>query len=354
MNRQRSGRPSAPRLLGASALHRTILLPILLILLSLPVTGPSLAADLHAVVVIDTGDQNIGTMVHKDMNLMDRELAQIASLTGMTLRKTVLEGANFKLNRITGAIEGLSVSRNDVIVFYYSGHGFRTQNKQYKWPYFWFHNNEPLDFAWVIQALQAKGARLVLALTDACNNVVNVQVREEQKGIGATADKAVNGYKELFLRYKGWVAGASSIPGETSTATGSGSLFTISFLSALRHQIAQPTPDWKPLMDSAAGQRLTHRGSNGKVYSQQPFYKMNASRIAVAANPPATQPPATQPPATQPPAVTPPQPPAPTVQYPTAGTQPPAPPPPVTPPPAVQPPPQQPSGFPQGQWVPIN
>ena len=320
--------------------------------------GPVFAATLHAIFVIDTDDKNIGSMVARDLNIVGDEVQRIAQATGLTLNDRVYKGGDFTIENVKNAVNSMSAGPDDVIFFYYSGHGFRTPPKKSDWPYFYFHSERAIDFGWVAETLANKGARLAISLVDACNNVVNVQVREEQKGMGVSADKAANGYKELFLGYKGWVAGASSIPGETSTATGSGSLFTISFLSALRHQIAQPTPAWKPLMDSAAGQRLTHRGSNGKVYSQQPFYKMSASRITVAANPPATQPPATQPPATQPPAVTPPQPPAPTVQYPTAGTQPPAPPPPVTPPtpqpPAVQPPAQQPSGFPQGQWVPIN
>ncbi len=315
--------------------------------------APALAATLHAIFVIDTNDKNIGSMVARDLGIVGDEIQRIAQATGLTLKDRVYKGGDFTIDNVKNAVNSLSAGPDDVIFFYYSGHGFRTPPKKSDWPYFYFHSERAIDFGWVAETLSAKGARLAISLVDACNNVVNVQVREEQKGIGATADKAVNGYKELFLRHKGWVAGASSIPGETSTATASGSLFTISFLSALRHEIAGPTPSWKPLMDSAAGKRLTHRGSNGKVYSQQPFYKMNANRIVVAANPPATQPPAPQPPATQPPAVQPPQPPAPTVQFPTAGTQPPATQPPVPQPPAAQPP-QQPPGFPQGQWVPIN
>ena len=286
---------------------------------------PAVAATLHAIFVIDTDDKDIGQMVARDLGIVGDEIQRIAQATGLTLVDQVYKGRDFTIENVKGAVNSVVPGPDDVVFFYYSGHGFRTPPKKSDWPYFYFHSDRAIDFGWVADTLRNKGARLAISLVDACNNVVNVQVREQQKGIPASASKAANGYKELFLGYQGFVAAASSIPGETSTATSSGSLFTISFLKALRSEIAQSQPAWKSLMQIAAGSRLQHQSTSGKIMSQQPFYAMQATRIA-AVTPPTPRP------------QIPPQPPAPTVQFPPQ--QPPA-----------QQPPQQ---LPQGQWVPIN
>lgn len=307
---------------------------------------PASAATLHAIFVIDTDDKSIGGMVARDLGIVGDEVQRIAQATGLTLADRVYKGRDFTIDNVKNAVNSVAPGPDDVVFFYYSGHGFRTPPKKSDWPYFFFHSERTIDFGWVADTLRNKGARLAISLVDACNNVVNVQVREEQKGIPATASKAAAGYKELFLGYKGFVTAASSIPGETSTATGSGSLFTLSFLKALRSEIAQARPGWKSLMENAAGSRLQHQSTSGRVLSQQPFYAMQATRLA-AATPPQ------QPPQTPPSAVRPPQPPAPTVQFPGGTPQPGATTPPTQPPVAQQPvqPPQQ---LPPGQWVPIN
>ncbi|MBL6927977.1 MAG: caspase family protein [Rhodospirillales bacterium] len=296
------------------------------VLLALSVTAPAGAATLHAIFVIDTDDKSIGQMVARDLSVVGDEIQRVAQATGMTLSDRVFKGRDFTIDNVKNAVNSVAPGPDDVVFFYYSGHGFRTPPKKSDWPYFYFHSDRVIDFGWVADTLRNKGARLAISLVDACNNVVNVQVREEQKGIPASASKAAAGYKELFLRYRGYVNGASSIPGETSTATGSGSLFTLSFLKALRGEIAQAQPTWKSLMDNAAGSRLTRTSANGQTMSQQPFYAMQATRVADA-TPRVARP------------VIPPQPPAPTVQFPGA-----------TQPPAVQPPQQ----IPQGQWTPIT
>ena len=301
-----------------------------IVMLAVFLATPAGAANLHAIFVIDTDDKNIGQMVARDLGIIGDEVQRIAQATGLTLVDRVYKGRDFTIENVKGAVNSVAPGPDDVVFFYYSGHGFRTPPKKSDWPYFFFHSDRAIDFGWVADTLRSKGARLAISLVDACNNVVNVNVREEQKGIPASASNAAAGYKELFLGYKGYVTGASSIPGETSTATGSGSLFTLSFLKALRNEVAQGQPGWKSLMDNAAGSRLTRQSANGKIMSQQPFYRMQASRVASTT----TQRP--------PPPQTPPRPPAPTVQFP-------------RPQPPAQPPAQQPAQqFPQGQWVPIN
>ncbi len=293
----------------------------------------TLAATLHALLVIDTDDQNIGRMVARDLAIMGDEVQRIAQATGLTLSDRVYKGRDFTRKNAMDAVRSMAPGGDDVVLFYYSGHGFRTKKKNTRWPYLYFHNKppDPVDFGWVVDELSGKGARLTIVLTDSCNNVVNVQIRETQKALPRDATKAAAGYRELFLNYRGIIAAASSIPGETSTATSSGSLFTLSFLKAVRGEVAQPRPTWESLMRKGAGSRLNHQSSNGQVMTQMPFYTMRMKRIATTTTS-RTPPPVTA------------RPPAPTVRTPAPAVQP--------PPPAVQPPP--PPTQPSGGWQVIN
>ncbi len=283
------------------------------------------AADLHAIFVIDTDDGNIGTMVAKDLRIMGGEIQAVAQAAGLTLKDRVYAGSDFTIDNVKNAVNSIQAGPDDVVFFYYSGHGFRTPTKQGRWPYFYFHSNNTIDFGWVADTLKSKGARLAISLVDACNNVVNVQVRELQKAAGGSTE----GYRRLFTEYKGFVTGASSIPGETSIATSNGSLFTISFIKSLQNETQQSNPSWETVMQNGAGKRLTSGSS-----SQQPFYEMQVTAVGSNAG---TQTSGTADP------VRPPQPPAPTVQQPSA-------PPPATasnPPasaPASAPPPRQSGG----------
>lgn len=307
---------------------------------TLAAQGPLSAADMHAIFVIDTNDSNIGTMVAKDLGIMGREVQAIAQAAGLTLKDRVYAGGDFTIENVKSAVQSAKPGPDDVMFFYYSGHGFRTQPKQSRWPYLYFHSERTIDFGWVAETLRSKGARLTISLVDACNNVVNVQVREEQSG----AAKAAQGYQELFLRSKGFVTGASSIPGETSIATANGSLFTLSWLKALQQEVGQSSPSWDNIMKGAAGKRLA-AGSG----SQQPFFEMQVARATAAATPPtaSTTPPSTGATATP---VSPPAPPTATVTPPSTASTPPqttAPPQtPAAPPPstttASPPPPPQP------------
>ena len=246
--------------------------------------GASSGADkLHVIFAIATNEpEPFAGMVETDLKLMDDEIELIAFHTGLSLNKKVFKGKDFTQPIVAGALRNLSAGPNDVILFYYSGHGFRTKKKRSKWSYHHFPDNKPMDFAWVIQTLKGKGARLTIALTDACNNVVNIKVKQDQSMRIMAKSNLARGYKTLFLESKGHVSAPSSIPGEVSTATASGSLFTLSFLKALKNEVVKAAPSWKSLMAEGAGKRLFFRNK----YKHTPYYEMNVARVRTQSSPP--------------------------------------------------------------------
>ena len=230
------------------------------------------AATLHSVLVIDTNDKNIGRMVAVDLKLIEDEVRKISQATGLSVRTHLYKGSDFQLKKVGEAIRSIKVGSDDVIFFYYSGHGLRTKVKTSVWPYLFFHSKTPLDYGWVIQELKAKGARLTVTLTDACNNVATDRVPEVPAYTAKGLNKA--GYRKLFLKARGFVVATSSKPGEFSTATGGGSLFTLSFLKALHNGVAQNgNASWKAVMKEGAGQKLYFRGE----YKHTPVYQLNVA-----------------------------------------------------------------------------
>lgn len=257
------------------------LLWIVIFAITLNLGANAWAANLHVVFVIDSDDETIGRMVVTDLKLMEKEIKKISRFTGLKLRKQLYMGDDFKVDTVGNAISDLKVGSDDVILFYYSGHGFRTGKKRAKWPFFFFKSEKTLDYGWVIQELRGKGARLTITLTDACNNVVDVDVVEDDKFRAKAASmKDMKGYKTLFLKYKGYINATSSKPGETSTATRDGSLFTLSFLKALHREVKDDDPDWNPLMKRGAGEKLYLE----EKYKHTPFYEMRVAKVGGSRN----------------------------------------------------------------------
>lgn len=75
------------------------------------------------------------------------------------------------------AVSSVRPGPNDIVVFYYSGHGFNEVDEGYQFPYLdlrdkgFQHYGGPftLNIESIYQKLKAKGGRLNLVLSDCCN-----------------------------------------------------------------------------------------------------------------------------------------------------------------------------------------
>lgn len=213
------------------------------------------AKTMHAILIADTVN-NITEITKPDIAIVQRELKQAAYYTKLHLKEKYFYGRDFNPNKVMSYIQQLKIEPSDVIVFYFSGHGYRTQNKSTHWPNLNFEFNQPgLDFKILADAIKAKNARLSLIFADCCNNFVEQGFEPTPKAIDVNLPlKKINpqGYRRLFLEARGCIATCSSSPGEFSYGSHFGGLYTQCFLASLNHELANPNPNWKNIISKAS------------------------------------------------------------------------------------------------------
>ncbi len=219
------------------------------------------AATLHAILVADTNDYLIGDSTKQDLRNLENLVNRISQQTGLTLQSVSLEGEQFTQAQVESALDKLTVANDDVVIFYYSGHGGRALNKTTRWPSLALNKkatgaNSLFDFDNIIERLQQQRPRLVLAIADACNDVVPPP---KDRGIPKIGE-----YRELFLNYQGHLIFASSKPGQKSAGTIKGGYFTNVWLASLNSETT-----WERIIKRSTVQIAT---GEGKVQTPQVIF----------------------------------------------------------------------------------
>lgn len=230
-------------------------------MLLLAVVQPSFvnAANLHAILVGDTVTDDIGTSVVNDLTLFQAEMQKVSKQTGLKLKKTVMDGKTLRAETLINQVEKLSVRPNDVIVFYFSGHGYRTNSKENPWPNLYISTEDVgVDFSLIVQELSNKHPRLLVSIADVCNNVIpDLFAPPTTMSLMSAAPKKVDfvklNYRLLFLQTKGVITIASSKAGEYSWSTDLGGLYTRAFFESLEREVhGSTTANWQSILDRAA------------------------------------------------------------------------------------------------------
>jgi hypothetical protein len=251
------------------------------VLLVMPAAlAPVLAQTLHAIIIADTDDPSIGVSVGKDYDKNLALMRAVAANTGMALDLKAISGAQLTMTNVKAAIAGLAVGSNDTVVFYYSGHGYRLWKKQDKYPYLYI-SQDGLDFNQVVGQLRAKKPRLLLAVTDSCNEYADK--RPEARAFAMKRAAPQPNYRRLWLEARGEIVIASSSQGEFAWGDDAkGGYFTARFHEAHGREILKPTPSWDDLLASAKAPITVSSG--GTSYSQHPLVDSRVSYEAKVAS----------------------------------------------------------------------
>lgn len=234
--------------------------------------SPAFAGSLRVLLVGDTNDRSIGKSVVTDLANFEGFAQQISARTGLKLDLKVIKGAGLKSRPIMDAVKNLKVDSDDAVIFYYSGHGFRTQPVKTRWPLLYIPDagTKGVDFQWVIDTIDAKKPRMVIAISDSCNNYIDLP----QAGINSRAmlEDQDEAWRKLFVEFSGRIYASGSIVGQFSFGQdATGGAFTSRFLSIVRAEVKSTTANWDNIMKLATRQIVIN---SPQQKTQDPQYEL--------------------------------------------------------------------------------
>lgn len=232
---------------------------LVLVFIGVSLCGSVSSQTLHAIIFANTkspgnpnvpGSVGIGPSVTVDFERMGIEMSSIASFIGYKLKKYYYHGtpARFSRSSLERVLSNLSCESDDIVFFYYSGHGLRAVNEdsQYpemvlKVPYGAASDQELYPLYDVYRKIKRKSPRLTIVFGDLCNSTAKGFYKQSisEKGASTKSSTVCDVYKNLFLNVTGGLIATSSKPGQTSgcatftDGTDAGGCFTASFLDCL-------------------------------------------------------------------------------------------------------------------------
>ena len=216
------------------------------------------AQTFHAIIFADTQDASIGKSTMLDLNSVSNMLVEAqASLKGkMEFVYYIYPDKYCSPQNLRKVLDNIRCQSDDVVFFYYSGHGVRSMQDTSPYPQMCLgQTNEAqmISVEGVDRALSQKNPRLRFVITDCCNSESEFVTPKLEIGKGnsmVNARRAGN-YEKLFMGKYGNMIFTSSKAGETSSCNNQiGGFFTYCLLAVLENAIQQDVTDWQVIMDA--------------------------------------------------------------------------------------------------------
>jgi len=218
------------------------------------VERPIATVNIKAVLVICdhyvTPENNlIAQSLRVDLGTISQVLDVLQKRNIAKVDKIVLQGTKATKANILSTINTLQSGSNDVIFYYFSGHGLMEKGKTYMLT----ADEQNLGRAEVESIINAKNARLKMLITDACSNAVDGMTAS--RSINKSGQKIESGafdeiYRDLFLGYQGMMHLSASTEGELAWSNDNfGGFFTYHFFK--EGLIKKPVSDWNAIFNDA-------------------------------------------------------------------------------------------------------
>lgn len=244
--------------------------------------------------VANTEDISIGTTCVVDKDATYKTFSQLAEFMQIQFIPKVIFGKDFSKANVDNAINTINPNPGDIVVFYYSGHGFANTKDSYTFPYLDLRDKAyqnyggeyTLNMEDIYKRIKAKGARLNLVLSDCCNadpsqsNTISTDVATTRtSSIGWNMDNC----KALFLSNNPIsILMTAASKGELSAGNSTGGIFTFNFRESLEKSIGHFSNNvsWTVLLNSAQQQTVgkaqkTWCNKEKKIVCKQlPTYKL--------------------------------------------------------------------------------
>ena len=223
----------------------------------------------HTIIMVNKEEPNRQVDRTADFNNMSTFFTKIAQSLGYKNNMLRYSGQNFRATNALESIESLNVGFNDIVVFYYSGHGANWDDDE--WPHMAFLDRQYGETT-IYNKLREKcgNAKMILCISDCCNMDSEGARREKRTYSGF--DPALT--KKLFTDFEGHRSFeiSASIRGQYSYSNRqTGALFGIALREAVTSALTgKIQPNWIYVLEKAKS--LTLEISNQE---QLPQFKMD-------------------------------------------------------------------------------
>ncbi len=236
-----------------------------------PANGEGSIVMIHAVA---TKDPQIGPKIAKNIpemkQLFDSHIAK------RYLREYILlKDDDCASIPIAEALHRVQISPQDTLMFYFQGHGAYDPNAADQDPASGQFLDFPREDMWrqmLLRALQAKGARLTVLITDMCNNrsAMDIVPRREFRS-KAIPIEGWTGLEELLLCYTGTIDLTSASRGQYAwSSIDIGGWFTNAFVEALAASSSVPADrSWTAVWESTKQKTESVFKKRQQIYGTQ-------------------------------------------------------------------------------------
>jgi hypothetical protein len=202
-------------------------------------TAQEAASRLRVLLVVDTDAPDVGAAVAVDCNRLTTVFEQAFAGHEHRLTLDVLSGGNVTPDNVLNYYRNLDTDANESLLFFYSGHGgidFHTRE------HYLTTRRGSLGRSTLRAAMEAKGARLTILLTNCCSNYGNIPAVSAQNAPSAQQAPHQPDWTALYqllLQQRGTVDVTAAEPGVIGWGNMLGSCFTVAAIQKLTAPVSQ-------------------------------------------------------------------------------------------------------------------
>ena len=256
-------------------------------------TPEELTTSVHLVIVADTLDEYIGASCAMDVRRVLESYQKIVNYIGAHMKVRMVVGESYSKRNVVSELKLLYPKKNDIVIFYYTGHGYRKETDKRRYPYLDLrckgHDDylkETLNMEDIYTYIKKKGARLNFVMSDCCNSYVGESnatstPAPKKQSISVTFDS--DHLRMLFLKAKMSILATAADSAQRATSNNTfGGFFSYFFNASLEascsntktaYTSANTSPSWWNAVLSEA--RMQTEKQAQQTYCSQPYIEEN-------------------------------------------------------------------------------